>query len=432
MKNNYNYSNIASLLLLIIFFASCKFKSDNHEGHEMRKDTSNNIQKYHCPMHHEVVSDTPGVCPKCKMDLEPFSANNKFDTLSFLAQPTNQTIMSSLKAIRPTLNKGESHIEAPGYLTYDPNFVKSISAQVSGRIEKLHAKYNFQRVSKGQLLLELYSPELQTAQSEYLLLYKSVSSSEKNILNALYKRLINLGMTDRSIKEIESTGKLKATIPIYSPYSGHIHFLEAGSNIATHGLVWPDNVSANGMNKPSMETNKSKLTLKEGDYVKKDDLLFTIANESKIWALFKILPRDISQLNKGDKVEVHVTNETHSGKIDFIEKSFDGATDFYTVRVYLNCSNHNSLIIGTIVHGQISFQSNKLESLWIPKLSVITMGKSRHAVFVKDKIGYTAKEINTGNTMKEWIEVLSGLSESDSIAPVASYLIDSEAFINTK
>jgi Cu(I)/Ag(I) efflux system membrane fusion protein len=231
MKNNYNCYNLASVLLLILFFASCKSKSDNHAGHEMRTDTSHNVQKYHCPMHPEVVSDTPGVCPKCEMDLELISAVSEPDTLSLLTQPTNQTVLSSLKAIKPVFNKGATRIEAVGYLTYDPNLAKSISARVSGRIEKLHAKYNFQRVSKGQLLLELYSPELQTAQSEYLLIFKSTSPDEKNILDALYNKLINLGMTDAAIKKIETTGKINATIPIYSPYSGHIHFREAGSNI---------------------------------------------------------------------------------------------------------------------------------------------------------------------------------------------------------
>jgi Cu(I)/Ag(I) efflux system membrane fusion protein len=186
------------------------------------------------------------------------------------------------------------------------------------------------------------------------------------------------------------------------------------------------------MGEASMETSESTLALKEGDYVKKDDLLFTIANESNIWALFKVLPGDIALINKGDKVDVYVTNETHSGKIDFIERTFDGSNDFYTVRVYLNCNNHNSLIIGTIIRGYISIQNTKQESLWIPKLSVINLGKARSAVFVKDKIAYTAKEIHTGTIMNEWIEVVSGLSENDSIAPVASYLVDSEAFINTK
>lgn len=432
MKSNYNYF---SILLLVLSIVSCKPKSENHEqhrGNNMKYDTTQVLQKYFCPMHPEIVSDKPGICPKCKMDLELMPSEEKTDTLSYLIQPSNQTIISTIKPISPSFNKGVNQIEALGFLTYNPNLANSVSARVSGRIEKLYAKYNFQKVNKGQLLMEIYSPELQTAQSEYLLMFNSASTNDKSILDALHLKLTNLGMTESSIKEIESSGKINATVSIYSPYSGHVHFLSSGSNIVSHGLVWPTNSTPGTMDNSSMGAISTTQIIKEGDYVKKDDLLFTIANESSIWALFKILPRDIPLIQKGDEVEILINGKTHNGKVDFIEKSFEAGSDFYTIRVYLDCNNHNGLIIGTIIQGRIITKNKGVQQLWIPKLAVINLGKSRYAVFEKEKIGYSAKEIRIGKMMGEWTEVLFGLSENDSIAPVASYLVDSEAFINTK
>lgn len=406
---------------------SCQPGAVHQEQHS--DSTSHAHNTYYCPMHPEVVSDNSGICPKCKMDLELIPTKNTIDTLSYLIQPSNQTIISSLKPIAPTHNKGVNTIDAPGYLTYNPNLTNTVSARVSGRIEKLYAKYEFQKVSKGQILMELFSPELQTAQSEYLLMFKSNSDNDKSVTEALYQKLINLGMSAASIKEIEISGKVKSSIPIYSPYSGHIHFLTLGSNIDAHGLVWPVTSSNDNMGKPSMG-NKQSYTLKEGDYVNKDDLLFTVANETSIWALFKILPRDIPLIKKGDKVDVNIVGETHSGKVDFIDKSFESGDDFYTIRVVLNCTDHNSLILGTIVQGRISVNTNDGSQFWVPKQSVIELGKSRSVVFVKQEVGYTAKEVRIGKTMGEWTAILSGISEKDSIAPVAAYFVDSEAFIN--
>lgn len=431
MKSNYRYYNITLITLIVLALVSCNLKSDNHEDHKMKDNPAQTKQKYQCPMHPEVMSDKPDICPKCHMDLEPIAMSDREDSLRALVQPTNYVVISSLKPIHPSFNKGVSKINVSGFLTYNPDLAKSISARTSGRIEKLFVKYNFQMVEKGDLLLMLYSAELQTAQSEYLLLYKS-PSPEKNILNGLYQKLINLGMSSASVEEIEKRGEVNATVPIYAPYSGHIHFLDAGSNISSHGLAWPKSSSGSLMETTTMEKDETKLTLKEGDYVKKGDLLFTIANESGLWALLKVLPSDINLIQKNDEVDVLVNGETHKGKIDFIEKSFDGRNDFFTARVYLTCNDHAGLKIGTLVKGVISVQSNKNKSLWVPSKSVINLGKSRSAVFVKQKVGYVAKEIHAGSSMGQWTEVLSGLTESDSIAPVASYLIDSEAFVNVK
>ncbi|MCR6642734.1 MAG: efflux RND transporter periplasmic adaptor subunit [Sporocytophaga sp.] len=430
MKSNYKYFNIAIILLLVLLIASCKTKTDKHEDYEVKHDTIHTSAMYYCPMHPEVVSDKPGICPKCEMDLE--LAPQEIDTLSYLAEPTNQVVISSLKPIVPTINNIANYIKAEGYLTYNPNLTNSISARVSGRVEKLCAKFEFERVQKGQLLMEIYSPELQTAQNEYLLIYKSATDGEKEILDALYQKLVNLGMTASTIKALEKIGEVKATIPIYSPYSGHIHFLEQGSDIAAHGLVWPNSSNGNTMLKGSDEMKTNRSIIKEGSYVTKGDLIFTIANEKSVWAMFKILPRDIPFIKKGEYVEVKINNDTYNGNIEFIEKSFDDKNDFYTVRVYLKCDDHKNLIIGTLIEGNITVNKTQDKKILIPDLAVLHLGKSISAVFVKDKVGYVAKEVRTGVAEGGWTEVLYGLSENDSIAPVASYLVDSEAFLKVK
>lgn len=434
MKSNFNCINYTLAVLLFLLLLSCGKTKQTRED-KMEMDSSmhhhEHASTYYCPMHPEIVSDKPGTCPVCKMDLEIMPGKEQADTLAYLIEPTYQTVLSSLKAIAPSSGRHAQSIEADGYLTYNPDYASTISARTSGRIEKLYVRYNFQRVTKGEKLLDLYSPELLTAQNEYVYLLKTKDSADVISTVSARARLMNLGMNNAALTQLEKTGKVNPYVPVYATSSGHVHFLSDDVDMSAHALSWPGEGSSSSMANSQKQPSSSRV-LREGDYVEKGGDLFLIAEASGIWALFKILPTNIPYLQKGDAVEIIVEGKTHHGKIDFIEKSFDASSDFYTVRVYLECNDHTNLQIGTLIHGSIAIPIKKQASLWIPDKSVLSLGNGKSVVFIKRGIGFQAKSIHTGIRLNEWVEVTNGLSENDSIAPVASYLVDSEAFIHTK
>ncbi|WP_018343978.1 HlyD family efflux transporter periplasmic adaptor subunit [Cytophaga aurantiaca] len=432
MKNNFKFINqMLRILLILLVFASCNKGKQNtmDKMDNMDHDMHEHSAMYSCPMHPEITSDKPGTCPKCGMNLVLIPQKNSIDTLATLIQPTNRVVLSELTAIVPSTENHGGRIGALGYLTYNPNYVNTISARVSGRVEKMYVKYNFEAVKKGQKLLDLYSPELLTAQNEYLFILQTNDATDEFSKVALRSKMINLGMNEKDIANLEKTKQANARVSIYANANGHIHFVSDNTDMEAHALSFPSQGNTTTMG-GGTNTAMTEL-IREGDYVKKGDDLFTIADESSIWALFKVLPSDIGSIQKGDAVDIIINATTYSGKVDFIEKSFNNAEDFYTVRVYMICNDHSQLKIGTLIRGYISTKNNKEKNLWIPTASVVQLGKGNAAVFIKKQLAYEAHKIQTGKQSFEWIEVLSGLNTTDSIAPVASYLVDSEAFIST-
>ncbi|HEY6143976.1 MAG TPA: efflux RND transporter periplasmic adaptor subunit, partial [Flavobacterium sp.] len=166
MSDYIKYSLILVLIFIIgitvYFFVT---KSDRHSEMEHQNEV------YTCSMHPEIIKDKPGSCPICGMNLvkkitEDHSEIN--DSIGDLLKPTDKFVVGNYQTTMAKDTIIHSEISLPGLVTYDSNTAVNISARINGRIEKMYVNYKYQRVTKGQKLFELYSPELLTEQQNFI------------------------------------------------------------------------------------------------------------------------------------------------------------------------------------------------------------------------------------------------------------------------
>lgn len=427
---NYKYLYLPFFILLL--FAACKNKNE-HAEHQQQAAK----ELYTCPMPQDsVFSDKPGICPKCGMELvkvtngqqqqHDHAADEKQNRstpakeveLDALIKPTNEFVISSVPVTSIEKRAEEIEIEALGSIAYDTRAVGAIAARVSGRIEKLYVRHRYQKISKGQRIMDIYSPELLTAQQNLLFLLKN-DADNTNMIEAAKEKLLLAGMNKEQLQKLLQTKQASLTVAVYSNYSGHIHE-STGTGM---------NNSSEKMKDVSLLTEE--LSLKEGMYVNKGQTVFVVYNPAKAWAVLNIFGDNSALLQKGNAVRI--VPETAPGKdfrasINFIEPFYRKENKTLTARVYFD----NSMLkipIGSQVRAVIS--GNSKDAYWLPKEAVLSLGLDK-VVFQKVKDGFKAHKINTGILHKTHIQVLSGLQLTDSVAANAQYLMDSESFIKVK
>jgi Cu(I)/Ag(I) efflux system membrane fusion protein len=377
---------------------------------------------YTCPMHPDVKSDKPGSCPICGMNLvkkEAEGSKQEVVELDALLKPTNEFVVSSMPVTVMQQRQEQIEIKALGTIAYDTRMVGTISSRVSGRIEKLYVRYRFQKIRKGERIMDIYSPELLTAQQNLLFLLKN-DPSNKNFIEAAKEKLLLLGMDPKQLEQVIQKGQATLTVAVYSQYGGHIH--EAGNA----GNMTPE---PGAMKDISLLTEE--LSLKEGMYVQKGRSMFTVYDPSRVWALLNIYGENQGLVKTGTSVTL--VPETQPGKsfsasIDYLEPFFRKGSKTLSARVYFNNADRK-IPVGSQVTATI--YSNTRQVYWLPKEAVLSLGLDR-VVFEKVKGGFKAHKISTGIIHNEHIQVLSGLTARDSVAANAQYLMDSESFIKIK
>jgi len=405
-------------LILLLTSISCSDNKNRHDGHKEAATT----ELYTCSMHPEIIREGPGKCPICGMDLVKEKADSRrIDEveLESLLRPTNEFVISSIPVTTIQKREEQIEIEALGNIVYDTRQVGSISARVSGRIEKLYVKYRYQKISKGQHILDIYSPELVTAQQNLLFLLKN-DAGNTPLIEAAKEKLLLLGLDNQQLQRIIQSGQPSLTMAVYSSYSGHIHESAKGS------IMNPD---AGLMKDVSLITEE--LSLKEGMYVQKGQSVFTVFNPDRAWAILNIYAENQALVRIGNAVRVvpeSAPTKDFRAMIDLIEPFYRKESKTLTARVYFDNSNLN-IPIGSRVRATIF--GNTRNAYWLPKEAVLSSGIEK-VVFQKSDGGFKAHKIYTGITHKDYIQVLSGMKETDSIAMNAQYLMDSESFIKIK
>ena len=393
------------LLLFVIVIAAACTRS---------KNTVADPEVYTCSMHPQIIRDKPGTCPICGMELVrklmPGEELMASADLNQLTKPTNASVVSSIRTISPIIKTLDVKSEAKGVIAHDTRKVITLSARYGGRIEKLYVRYNQQEIRKGQKIMEVYSPELVTAQRELLYVLEN-DADNIQIVTLAKQKLSLLGMTDAQLNTLISSKTESNSFAIYSPTDGYIM----------------DHILAN----TTMEGNSnaaSELRIREGKYITSGESLFTVVSHSDLWAEFNIYQRDAPTIKLSDPLNISVDKDAGQSmqlSVSFIQPYIKGGENFMKVRAYLT-NQHRHYHAGQLVTATFTTSVN---SMWIPMTAIIDLG-TQTAVFIKQSGAFMPRAISRGNQTDDLIEVLDGIQSTDSIAYNAQFMVDSESFIH--
>lgn len=434
MRNSYIVNIMLGMSIALFGLVACKSKPDKHTHTGQEAGTL-----YTCPMHPEVVKDKPGKCPICGMNLVSKEDNKELvvdSSISRLTKPVNAQVIAAVPAIMPEGGTRIYSSAVNGVITYDTRQQTSIASRVSGRIEKLLIKYNYQPVRKGQLIMEVYSPDLAAAQRELLF----IARNGGDMLDRAKQRLQLLGMASGQIEQVLKTGNIIYRIPVYSNSDGYI--LEKTAAASALSAMTPAAApSSGGDGMSGMEGGASAapavsapaapaatpVLLREGQYVSAGQSLFTIYQAGNLVAEFAFPSQLAANIKRGQKILFYPTDHKEAmqtSNIGLIEPVFRNGQNFMLARIYLGS---NDFRVGQLVSGSIPIVY--AGGWWLPKKAVWRLG-SKSLVFKQENGVYVPVEITTGAEAGEVIQVDSAAS-SWKVAANAAYLVDSESFIKT-
>lgn len=351
-----------------------------------------------CSMHPQIKQPEPGDCPICGMDLIPLEEDeSETDPREIRMSPT---AMQLANIHSQTVTKGMAHktVRLDGKIEADERQVNSQTSHVPGRIEKLTINFTGQYVTKGSPVAYVYSPDLVTAQEE-LFEAREIKETQPELYRASYEKLKNWKLTNAQIEKILDSGELKEQLPILADVSGYV----------TEKLV------------------------STGDYVKRGETIFKIADLSTIWVLFDVYESDIPWIDKGDKVTFTVASlpgETFSGKISYVDPVIDSKTRVAKARVEVN-NPDLKLKPEMFVSGEVEAGlSGTEEDIVVPQSAVMWTGK-RSVVYVKtsteDNVSFIMREVLLGPDLGNSYIVKEGLKAGEEIAVNGTFSIDAAA-----
>lgn len=365
------------------------------------------IKYWVAPMDPTYIRNEPGKSPM-GMDLVP-----KYEDEDEAGEPASTirvdpvTVQNMGVRLAPVVNKELTKtIRAFGNITYDERRLYTVNTKFDGWIEHLNVNYIGQSVKKGQPLFQIYSPDLVTAQEEYLLAlrqYRSVSDSAnerirdnaRRLLAASRTRLKYWDISNRQIEHIEKTGQVTKTVTVYSPATG----------VVLKKNAFP------------------------GHFVKAGEHQFEIADLSKVWVDVEVYEYELPWVRKGMAATMdlsYIPGKEFKGRVLYVYPYLTEKTR--TVRLRLEFDNQN-FELKPDMYANIYLNSTLgKDSLVIPQEAVIDSGVRKVAFVSKGKGRFEPREIQLGMEVNGGsYQVLAGLSEGEKVVTSAQFMLDSES-----
>jgi len=368
-------------------------KPGDSSAHEAQRGQSE-VDHYTCSMHPSVNQPGPGKCPLCGMDLIPVTKQQQTEDVVRIDEGRRQLIgVRTAPVIEGAMKRA---FQAVGKVTYDESAFTDVNLKIAGWITKLLVNQTGQRVSRGQTLFTLYSPELYTAQQDFLLATRSATRAGP-LAQAARKRLQLLGLGDAQIEEIASKGAPIDTLPITSPASGFV--------------IEKDVV--------------------EGAAVQAGMRLFRIAAIDKVWVEADVYEQDLAHVRVGQHAKVtldYLPGRAYDAKVAYAYPYLESGARTGRVRIELANKNQE---LRPGMYARVELAAELGPRVQVPASAVVYTGP-RRLVFVDLGEGrFKPQEVRVGGEADGMYEVLEGLAPGDKVVTSGMFLIAAEARIST-
>ncbi len=363
-------------------------------------------QMYQCPMHPQIIMDHEGDCPICGMKLVPMEATTGTQgaAVAGLSAVTIDTQRQQLIGLRTAAaEEGDlgGGLRTVGRVAIDETRVRKVTVKVEGFVEKLFVDFTGQAVGKGQPLFSLYSPEFVSAQQEYLLALRtqkqlaggSMQGSGNDLLESARRRLMFWDVPAAELERLEQTGEVRKTLTLRAPVGG---------------VVTVKNVV-------------------EGARVTPADFLYEITDLGRVWVQADVYESELARVKVGTEADLGLGayhGRTFRGRVAFIDPQVDPKTR--TVKVRIEFPNPKGELKPEMF-GQVELKTKGRKGLTVPLDAVLDSG-TRKVVFVALGDGrFEPREVQTGATLGERVEILGGLKAGEEVITRANFLVDSES-----
>ena len=370
-----------------LLFAACKNK----------KVVTDPDVYYTCSMDPQVISDKPGKCPICKMELTAVKKNSVKQT-DDLQLSDQQIQLGNIQTDTIASANMGNDIVLLGTLNLNGMKTSSISARIMGRVEKLYVKNVGDYVAKGSPLYELYSEELNNAKQEYILalqrrkLFTEQSVIDfETIIQAARNKLRLWGMSEQQVKDLENQQQSAATTTFYSSENGYV----------------------------------TAVDITEGSYIMEGGTIIQLADLSTLWAEVQVYATQLSQIPRGGKATVQIPDAgvELTGKIEFANPEISPDSRINLVRITVP-NQGNKLKPGMPAYVRVN-TSNKY-ALSLPTDAVIRERKGATVWLKTGDNTFRSQMVTTGIESDGIVEITQGLKQGDIVVVSGAYLLHSE------
>ncbi|RME91644.1 MAG: efflux RND transporter periplasmic adaptor subunit, partial [Verrucomicrobia bacterium] len=354
------------------------------------------IKYWRAPMDPTYISDKPGKSPM-GMDLIPVYEDEEPESAGIVIDPVTEQNM----AIRTTVVTNgplRRTLRTVGIIEHDETTLAEVTTKFAGWIEKLYVDYTGAMVHQGDPLFEIYSPELYSAQTEYLLTLDATAADQATadaLRHTARLKLKYWDITDEQIAELEQTRTPRKTLRVVAPIDGFV-----------------------------MEKN-----VVEGQMVQPGQKIYRLADLSLVWVHAQIYEQDLPFIELGQEAVMtlsYLPDRKFRGRVTYIYPHVDEKTR--TVRVRMEFHNPG-FFLKPGMYAQVELTREITPSaLLVPESAVLRSG-TRNTVFVARGGGkFEPRQVVLGpKAENDQIQILAGLKAGERVVVSGQFMLDSES-----